>query len=391
MIPIQKVRRDTEGVNSRIHLNNAGSSLIAKPILNCMLDYLNEEAISGGYETAAKYSTQFNNIYSSVAQLLNCSLDEIALTESASVAWEKAFYSIPFEKGDKILTSHVEYGSNFISYLHLEKKKEIIIEIIPQDAYGQVDIDALIKMIDNKVKLISITHIPTNGGLVNPAEEIGKIAKKYGILYLLDACQTVGHLPIDVQKIGCDLLSATGRKYLRAPRGTGFLYVSKKINYLEPYTLSLQSATWQSEKEILIVDTAKRFEAFETSYAARLAFGKAIDYALDLGMENISNRIIYLSNYLRNKLNDITGVIVQDLGKNKCGIVTFTPAELSPVTLQNLLHKHHININFTTIGSTLIDMKNRNLTHLSRASVHYYNTEEEIDIFCDKLQEILKG
>jgi selenocysteine lyase/cysteine desulfurase len=389
MLNIQKVRKDTEGVNTWIHLNNAGSSLIAKPILDCMMDYLREEATSGGYETAAKYAEQFKKIYSSAAQFLNCSPDEIALTESATAAWEKAFYAIPFQNGDKILTSHVEYGSNFISYLYLSKKKGIIIEVIPQDAAGQVDIDALDKMIDNKVKLISITHIPTNGGLVNPAEEIGKIAKKHGILYLLDACQTAGQLPIDVQKIACDMLSVTGRKYLRAPRGTGFLYVSKKLSHLEPYTLSLQSATWQSEQEIIMVDTAKRFEAFETSYAARLALGKAIDYALDLGMENISERIIYLSNYLRKKLNEMEGIIVQDLGKNKCGIVTFTPANLSPALLQQKLHEQFININFTTIGSTLMDMKNRHLTQLSRASVHYYNTEEEIDTFCDKLKSLM--
>ncbi|MGK7370722.1 MAG: aminotransferase class V-fold PLP-dependent enzyme, partial [Candidatus Halalkalibacterium sp. M3_1C_030] len=240
---IDKLRSETRGCEHVVHFNNAGASLMADPVVESMISYLEEEACYGGYETAARHKSDIETTYKLIAELINADPEEIALLENATAAWNMAFYAIDFTPGDRILTSVSEYASNYINYLNLKKNKDISIEVIPNDDHGQTDTSALSNMMDDKVKLISITHIPTNNGLVNPAEEIGEIAKNSNALYLLDACQSVGQYPINIENIGCDMLSATGRKYMRAPRGTGFLYVSKKVmDTLHPPFLDLHSA-----------------------------------------------------------------------------------------------------------------------------------------------------
>nr|WP_249066761.1 aminotransferase class V-fold PLP-dependent enzyme [Halalkalibaculum roseum] len=222
ILDIATLRGETPGCDHVIHFNNAGASLLAQPILDAVTGYLQEEALYGGYETAAKRKDEIEATYDLIGDLINADAAEIALLENATAAWNMAFYSINFSSGDRILTSVSEYASNYLNYLNLKNKIDVSIDVIPNNTSGQIDVTALSEMIDEEVKLISISHIPTNNGLVNPAESVGKIAKEHNVLYLLDACQSVGHYPIDVRKIGCDILSATGRKYIRALEARAF-------------------------------------------------------------------------------------------------------------------------------------------------------------------------
>lgn len=390
MIDVNAVRRQTEGIQYVTHFNNAGSSLMPKSVAYAMTDYLHDEIRYGGYETMEKYQKSISLIYKNLAQMLNAEPSEIALLQSASMAWLKVFFSIPFKKGDKVLVSRADYITNYLSYLQVQERHKIEIEVIPDDSFGQTSPEALAKMIDSKVKLISITHIPSAGGLVNPVEEIGKIAKEKGILYMLDACQSVGQMPLDVQKIGCDVLTATGRKYMRAPRGTGFLYINQRLldqKLLTPIFLDGRSASWTDEKNYVLHPSAQVFENFENHWGGLLGLGKAAEYAMQIGLDNIWERIQILSASMRAQLSEIQGVNVRDRGEKLCGIVTFEMEGKNPETILQALKAENINVSLAKKQSTLLDMKNRNLDNLIRASVHYFNTEEEIG----KLVEVIKA
>jgi selenocysteine lyase/cysteine desulfurase len=283
-----------------------------------------------------------------------------------------------------------EYASNYIAFLQVTQKTGAVVEVIPNDSHGQISLEALREAIDERVKLIAITHVPTNGGLVNPAVEVGKIAHEYGILYLLDACQSVGQMPIDVEQIGCDLLSATGRKYLRGPRGTGFLYVRNSVlERLEPPFLDLHAAEWVSKDTYVMSPDARRFETWESNFAGKIGLGVAIDYALEWGLDTVWRRIKSLAYMLRTQLSPLPGVIVRDRGVTQCGIVTFSVEDKSPDEIKLALGKQHINASVTRRGSTLLDMDARELESMVRASVHYYNSEEEVERFCRAVEALL--
>jgi selenocysteine lyase/cysteine desulfurase len=302
-----------------------------------------------------------------------------------------AFYSFKFKPGDKILASMADYGSNVIAYLQQSKKMGVEVVYIPNDKHGQLDTQALFAAIDDRVKLISITHVPSGGGLVNPAAAIGKIAKQANIPYLLDSCQDVGQLHIDVEAIGCDMLCATGRKYLRGPRGTGFLYVRKiLIEKLEPPFLDQHSAELTSPDEYIVRTDAKRFETWEQNYAGKAALGTAIDYALSWGLPAIQKRVSLLANTLRNKLSEIKGITVTDEGSEKCGIVTFMSSDMDAYEIKSKLLSNKINVSISDGAGSLISFHDRNLSAVIRPSVHYYNTDEEIDVFINILNKIIK-
>ena len=387
---ILRARQDTPGCEQVLHLNNAGAALMPGQVLDAVTGHLRLEAEIGGYEAAESAHDAAEHVYDAVSHLIGCRREEIAIIENATRAWDMAFYSLPFKSGDRILTSIAEYASNYIAFLQIAQRTGAVVEAIPNDENGQVSVEALERMIDKRVKLIAITHVPTNGGLVNPAMEIGKIARQADILYLLDACQSVGQMPIDVQAIGCDMLSATGRKYLRGPRGTGFLYVRRDlIEQLEPPFLDLHAATWVTKDTYEIRPDARRFENWETYYAGKIGLGVAIDYALAWGMDTIWARVSNLAAKLRTRLQGIPRVQVHDLGVQQCGIVTFTMDGCSPQEIRGKLDEQKINVSVSTVYSTRLDMDQRGLTGVVRASVHYYNTEEEIEHFCDSITHLI--
>jgi cysteine desulfurase/selenocysteine lyase len=387
---VPRARRETPGCTNVIHFNNAGSSLMPQLVLDATIDHLQLEAQIGGYEAAARQHHIIEHAYDAAATLINCSRDEIAFVENATRAWDMAFYSIPFCSGDRILTAMSEYASNYIAYLQIAQKTGAIIEPIPDDEHGQLSIEALSNTIDKRVKLISVTHVPTSGGLVNPVAAIGKIARAAGILYLVDACQSVGQMPINVEEIGCDMLSATGRKYLRGPRGTGFLYVRREIlERLEPPFLDLHSATWTAHNRYEMRPDARRFENWETNYAGKIGLATAIDYSMQWGLDNIWSRVQTLSSQLRTQLSSLPGVTIQDRGFTKCGIVTFTIEGLDPEEIQQQLAAQNINVSVSIRSSTHLDMEARGLTSMVRASVHYYNTEEEVSQFTRYIERLV--
>jgi cysteine desulfurase/selenocysteine lyase len=385
-LDVQRARRETPGCENVLHFNNAGAALMPQPVLHATIGHLQREALIGGYEAAAQAHEAVEHVYDAAAILLGCHRDEIAIVENATRAWDMAFYAMPFGPGDRILTAVAEYASNYIAFLQVARKTGAVVEVIPNDESGQISIDALRQAIDDRVKLIAITHIPTNGGLVNPAAAVGKVAREAGVLYILDACQSVGQMPIDVETIGCDMLSATGRKFLRGPRGTGFLYVRRAIlERLEPPFLDLHAAQWVARDRFEIRPDARRFENWETYYAGKIGLGVAIDYALQWGLGAIWARVSRLAEALRQRLSTVPGATVRDQGIERCGIVSFDITDNDADKVHRRLAAERINVSVSRRPSTLLDMEARGLRDLVRASIHYYNTEEEIERFCSVL------
>jgi cysteine desulfurase/selenocysteine lyase len=385
IIDVDRARRDTPGASRVAHLNNAGAALPPAQVTEAVIAHLRREAEFGGYEAAAAAAEQVQATYTAIARLIGCEVDEVAVVENATRAWDMAFYALSFLPGDRILTTHAEYASNVIAFLQVAGRTGAVVEVVDDDEHGQISIADLRRRLDSgdragKVKLIAVTHVPTQGGLVNPAEEVGAVARDAGVPFLLDACQSVGQLPVDVQRIGADLLSATGRKYLRGPRGTGFLYVRRSIlDHLEPPFLDLHAATWTAPERYEIRPDARRFESWETNYASKIGLGVAIDYALSWGLEAIEARVTTLAEGLRSRLHTLDGVHVHDQGQRRCGIVTFTVDGVPAQDVQRRLASSGVNTSVSYAGSARLDLPRRGLSELVRASVHYYNTDDELD------------
>jgi selenocysteine lyase/cysteine desulfurase len=385
----QALRADLESDPQFIHLDNAGASLMPRCVLETQVEHLRLEAAVGGYEAERLCKGQIEAVYDSVARLLNCQRDEVAIVENATVGWMMAFYSIPFEPGDRILTAEAEYASNYLAYLQVARERGVIVETIPATASGETCVDSLRDMIDERVKLISVTHVPTNGGLVNPVEAIGAVAREHGIFYIVDACQSAGQIALDVDRIQCDVLSATGRKFLRGPRGVGFLYVRAAVlDRLHPPMIDLYSAHWVAADRYELRADARRFENWENNYAAKLGLGRAIDYALDVGIEAIEAEVSRLSTLLRDALQAVPGVSVYDIGKQRCGIVTFALQGVPASEVESHLRDNQILVSVSSPASTLIDASRRHLPDLVRSGVHYYNTEAELEALVNRVGEL---
>lgn len=395
---LQQLRADTPGCATVLHLNNAGAALMPRPVYDAQIAHLNLEYVTGGYEAKDEAGERLEAIYQSIATLLGAQPQEIALIENATRAFDMGFHAISFAAGDVILTSVAEYASNYLAYLRAAELTGVTVRVVPDDAQGQLDLAALEQLLaapgnGQRVRLVSVSHIPTHFGLVQPAAAIGRLARAHGALFFLDATQSAGQLPLNVAELGCDLLCSTGRKYLRGPRGTGFLYVREAIlDQLHPTYIDLHAATWTSPTTYELRHDARRFENWEANYAALLGLGAAVDYALAIGLDPIWARIQALAATLRRELASLPGVALHDRGATLCGLVAFSIAGLNPEETRLALRQRRdlgnagstarpINVSTTTPRSVTLDQANRTVQEWVRASVHYYNTDEELTEF----------
>jgi cysteine desulfurase / selenocysteine lyase len=379
-IDVERARAETPGCANVAHLNNAGSSLPPTPVLEAVLSHLRRESEIGGYEAEDEAADRLDAAYDSIARLIGCDRDEVAVIENATRAWDMAFYGFHFEPGDRILTGRAEYASNYIALSQVAAQTGAEVELVPDDEDGCMDVAALERMLDERVKLVSLVHVPTQSGLVNPAADVGRVTRAAGVPLLLDACQSAGQLPLDVDELGCDVLSATGRKFLRGPRGTGFLYVRRGLlEHLEPPFLDGHAAVWQEDGGYRIRDDARRFENWESFVAGKIGLGAAVEYALDLGLEPIRDRVQELAAELLGRLREAPGVTVRDRGRELAAIVTFTRDGYSAQEIKAALAAARVNVTVSDAGWSRLDLGHRGLDAVVRASVHYFNDDDELD------------
>ena len=382
---VGRARRETPGCEERIHLNNAGAALMTRRVLDAQIEHLELEGRIGGYEAAAARADEIAAVYESLGTLLGTTPGNVALVENATVAWNQAFGSIPLAAGDTVITGEVEYGANYVSMLKAAAEKGIEILVAPSDATGQIDVDDLAGLIDERTRLIAVTHVPTNGGLVNPAAKIGEVARRARVPYLLDCAQSAGQIDLDVAALGCDFLVGTGRKFLRGPRGTGFLYASERVlEETEPPVIDHTRARWVAADRYEVGADARRYENWEFNYAAVLGLGAAADEALAWRVPIVENVVASLASSLREKLAD-AGFETFDLGERKCAIVTTEVPGMDSTAVRDRLGEQGINVSVTTAGSTLLDFERRDLPDLLRLSVHYFNLPAELDAVVEAL------
>jgi selenocysteine lyase/cysteine desulfurase len=386
---IAALRNETPGCRHVVHFNHAGSSLMPQRVIDAVVNHTIREGEIGGYEAEDEAIDRISAVYDQVASLIGAQRHEIAMIENATRAWDMVFYAIAFKPGDRILTSVAEYHSNVIAFYQI-RKQGVSIEVVPNDEHDQFDVSKMAEMMDNRVRLVAVSHMPTNGGLVQPAEAIGNVVTGWpSALYLLDACQSVGHKPIDVEAIGCHMLSASARKYLRGPRGQGFLYVRQSvIDELEPPMLDGHAATWSSRDAYELMPDARRFENWERSFANILGMGEAAQLALEVGIDRVWERIVSQAACLRSRLATIPGVTVTDVGEVQSGIVTFTLDGQPPDQIQAKLGEKTINVTTSSVASTRFDMEDRGLEKVVRSSVHYLTTDEEIETLVSTVAQL---
>jgi selenocysteine lyase/cysteine desulfurase len=377
---IDGLRADTPGTAHRTHLNNAGAALMSRRTLTAMTDQLELEATIGGYEAADRAADAIEGTYGAMARLLGARREEIALFDNSTHAWSAGFYGVPLAEGDRILTGRDEYGSSVLAYLQVARRTGAELVVVPNDQSGQVDLEALESLVDERTKVIGLTYVPTYGGLINPAAEVGRIARAAGALYLLDGTQAAGQFPVDVTELGCDLFSGTGRKFLRGPRGTGFLYVrSEALDRLEPPVVEIGSATWDGKRGFEWQPGAERFETWERSAVTVLGLGAAVEQALELGMDAIGERAIGLGARLRDQLATLPKVSTYDQGVRQGAIVTAKVDGVASEDVMAALTAADINVTLTVPLDNPLDTEERGVHPLVRLSPHYYNTEAELD------------
>ena len=390
MIDIDKVRADTPGVESVIHLNNAGSALPPAAVTDALIDYIKAESVNGGYEVAAARADELASVYDAASALLGGRPENWAFVESATRAWNAAFSALRFAPGDKVITTRAEYPSNMAGLLRAKEMQGVEIDIAPNDEHGQLDVSALAVMVDDRTRLVSVTHVPTQGGLVNPVAEVGQLLRDTPVLYQVDACQSVGQLDVSIEAIGCDVLSFTGRKFLRGPRGTGMVWASDKAlsQMGNPAGVDMSGSNWLAPLKITPHEKASRFEPFETFFAGKVGLAVALRYASDIGMSCIEARNLMLAERLRSSLTSLPGVSVHDLGRVKSAIVTFDVVDCDANRIKTVLGTKGINVSTSTLNSARLDFPERGLTELVRASVHYYNTDDELDRLVDVVSKL---
>lgn len=381
----------TPGCEQVLHLDHAGSSLMSRSVVDAITGHVRREAEIGAYRAAAEATSALTDTYEGVARLLGCAVDEVALLDSSTRGWTSAVYALPLTRGAQVITTRSEYGSNAIALLHLRKRTGCELVLIDDDDDGSVDLAALEHALEHgPTGFVSLTHVPTQSGLVNPAAAVGRLCRDAGAIFVLDACQSAGQLPLDVADLGCHVLSATGRKFLRGPRGTGFLYVERSLSQqLEPTVLDMFSATWVEPDRYVVRADTRRFELWESDIAARIGLGVAVKEALDWGLDAIAEHNARLATDLRSRLAAIEGVTVRDRGRDLCAITTFTVADVPAQQIADRLQEQGANVSVSVATSAQYDLPHRGLEAVVRASVHYLTTNDELERFATMVTDVV--
>lgn len=381
-------------MSKRIHLNNAGASLVSDTTLDEMVKHLRLEQEIGGYEAAAERSADLEEFYPTIASLLGVEKENVAFSDSATRAWNTVIFSMKFNKGDRILTTSTEFGSNVVSLQSVAEQSGAELIVLDVQENGSIDMNELRTYIDERLKLVAVSHAPAHCGSVINAEEIGVCLKDTDAFYLLDACQTLGQFDVDVSKIGCDALVGTGRKWLRGPRGTGFVFASNRLlSDLVSVSIDLANADWLPEakegSQIAYFGGAKKLQTWERSLAAQLGLANAVQEFLKLNKGgDITKRIAELRGRVCDAIDHNSDFELYPDGNTRSGVVTFHSKTREAGEIKDVYARAQINVSLMNDWDAPWDFQAKSLPTLVRVSPHYLNTDAEISEFVDLTSEI---
>jgi selenocysteine lyase/cysteine desulfurase len=390
-LDIAAERAATPGCATVVHLNSAGAALPTAATLDTVVAHLRLESTMGGYEAAAAVADRIAGVATSAARLLGARTEEVALTGSDTEGWTKVLWGLTLggglPAGRRILVDRQTYDSHYLGLLQVCQVTGSTIDVVPAVADGTIDLEALVtELAVDDVALVSATHVGTHRGLVNPVEEVGDCCGNAGVPFFLDACQSMGQLPVDVVRIGCAVATGTGRKWLRGPRGSGLLFVRADfVESLRPPGIDGSSARWEDADHYRLQPGASRFMPFENPVAIHLGLGTAVDHALALGIDAIASQVGRIAEHLRSELASVGSVAVHDGGTRRSGIVTFTVDGVAPVEVKDAASAAGVNVSVTEAGAARLDMGGARPEAVVRASPHYITTEEE----CARLVEVV--
>lgn len=387
-------RADTPGCRHRNHLNNAGAALMPTAVSDAIYEHLELETEIGGYEAADARERAIEDVYGSIAELVGANARNMAVVANATAGFVQSMSAFDFERGDVIVTSNCDYTSYQIHFLALAQRMGVVVRHAPDLPEGGIDPEAVRSMLRReRVRLVHVSWVPTNSGLVQDVAAVGAVCEDEGVPFLLDACQAVGQIAIDAPRLRCDYLSVTARKFLRGPRGIGFLYVSDGALARGDFPLfvDMRGARWVDTNRFALVDSAQRFEDWEFPYALVLGLGAAARYALGVGVAAAGERASGLATRLRDGIAAIDGVRLLDRGRTRCAIVTMDVRGRDAEELVSLLRERGINTAASLRWYGLIDFTEKGATSALRLSPHYYNSEAEIDSAVDAVRELVSG
>ena len=378
-LDIQSLRAATPGTRHAHHFNAAGAALPSETVLRTVVEHLALESRIGGYEAAEAAKDQTEQVYAAAARLIGARPDDIALVESATVGWHRALDALALKPGSRVLAAASSYVSSALHLLELRRSRGVVVEVLPVDASGATDLDVLANALRGPAALVTVAHVPTSSGLVEPVAAIGALTSAAGVPLLLDATQSLGQLPLDVGSAGVDIAVGTGRKFLRAPRGTGLLYVSPAMRELmRPTHPDVRGARWHADGRYEVDPGARQYETWEAAHALRLGLGAALDEALALGVPAIHEYVTGLARELGRALAAVPGIRLTDPGAAAGGIVTFVREGEPPQETVRALRAAGVHLVSVPAGHGQWDLGRRGLDAVVRASVHVYNNAEDV-------------
>jgi selenocysteine lyase/cysteine desulfurase len=376
---LARVREDI--VCERAHFNHAGTSLTPRPVLARVQRHLELEAEIGGYEAEGAVESELDDLPPTIARLLGAQPSEVTVTESATAAWEWALWSMAetfgWGAGDRLLCDQFAYGTMLASLhrLHLARGVEIV--AVSSGGDGTIDLDALSRGLDDRVRLVLVTHMPTHLGTITDATAVGNIIGPSPALYALDVAQTLGQMPIDVASIRCDIAFGPARKFLRAPRGTAVLHMRSDLaDRVVPLTPSFGTDFAEATGTFPLLPGLRRFNQFEYCVAGRLGLGEAIRYALDIGLERIEELVRERSRAVVDLLSSF-GVDLPG-GPDSRGIVSFTHSSVDARVVQQLLSAAGVNVWVSTPSGSPLDARVGRALPSVRVSPHYVTNDDDL-------------